>query len=356
MDNKVYTYFLGETTPKGFKTNFDKEICADDFYTYILKGGPGTGKSSLLKNVALNFCDVDNIDLYHCSGDPTCLDAIVLKKAKVIIVDGTAPHIFDASYPGAFQSIINLGDCWEKKILINNKTKIKQSTDECIIWQSRYKRYISALASLNSDIYSIAKLGILNEKLNGFIERFSKKYIPKNSSSNGNLSFKKISSLTKDGYSTLNIDNYSDVILLNDPYFACSDYFLQEITQICIERGYSVIVSECSLFLESTFEHLLIPELNLAFISTNFINDIKSNEINKINFLRFYDKDKIQGKKNRLDFSKKAALELKDEAVYSLRNAKKVHDHLETFYIEAMDFSKINHITSNLIEEISLKY
>ena len=44
-----HCYFLGSTSPDGFKTSFSDIINDDKFYTYILKGGPGTGKSTLMR-------------------------------------------------------------------------------------------------------------------------------------------------------------------------------------------------------------------------------------------------------------------------------------------------------------------
>lgn len=43
-------YFLGCSSPEGFHSFFG-ELCPahSGGYTYIIKGGPGTGKSSLMK-------------------------------------------------------------------------------------------------------------------------------------------------------------------------------------------------------------------------------------------------------------------------------------------------------------------
>ena len=46
------TFFLGSSGPSGFKTDFGKIINKPEYYTYILKGGPGTGKSTLMKKIA----------------------------------------------------------------------------------------------------------------------------------------------------------------------------------------------------------------------------------------------------------------------------------------------------------------
>ena len=89
------SYFLGGVTAGGFRTRFSEQIQQPGFYTYILKGGPGTGKSTLMKRVAAAF-DGEPISLYHCSSDESSLDAVVLEDRGVVIVDGTAPHVFEA--------------------------------------------------------------------------------------------------------------------------------------------------------------------------------------------------------------------------------------------------------------------
>ena len=53
MNTKVY--FLGGTSPTGFRSKFIEQIKKPGYYTYILKGGPGTGKSTLMKKVAEAF-------------------------------------------------------------------------------------------------------------------------------------------------------------------------------------------------------------------------------------------------------------------------------------------------------------
>ena len=57
------TFFLGSSGTSGFKTDFGKIINKPGYYTYILKGGPGTGKSTLMKKIA-------SLSLIHIS-EPT---------------------------------------------------------------------------------------------------------------------------------------------------------------------------------------------------------------------------------------------------------------------------------------------
>ena len=61
---------------------------------YILKGGPGCGKSSLMHRVAQRAEEAgESVEYIQCSGDPDSLDAILLPGRKTAIVDGTAPHV-----------------------------------------------------------------------------------------------------------------------------------------------------------------------------------------------------------------------------------------------------------------------
>ena len=45
-------YFLGAMTQNGFSTEFGKIMADKEYFTFILKGGAGTGKSSLMKKIA----------------------------------------------------------------------------------------------------------------------------------------------------------------------------------------------------------------------------------------------------------------------------------------------------------------
>ena len=87
-------YFLGANTPQGFVSRFDQLGSAEDGWRkFVIKGGPGTGKSSMMKRIAAEleqYCD--EIELVYCSSDIESLDALVVPGIKASIADGTAPH------------------------------------------------------------------------------------------------------------------------------------------------------------------------------------------------------------------------------------------------------------------------
>lgn len=52
-----------------------------------------------MKKIAGELSEIDEPELYYCSSDPDSLDAVVFRKIKAIIVDGTSPHVFEPDYP-----------------------------------------------------------------------------------------------------------------------------------------------------------------------------------------------------------------------------------------------------------------
>ena len=345
-------YFLGSFSPEGFKGSFGEEIKKSDFKTVILKGGAGTGKSSLMKKVSAHFKDKDEVVEFYCSSDPNSLDAVLLKSRKRIIVDGTSPHIFEPTFPGVKEKILNLGDCWDERKLCVSSDKIIDITKEHKKHMERTKRYVKALSSIFQDTYSIAYESILTSKLNGFVERLIKKLAVKKSNENGEISTRQLSALTPQGYKTLTdtLEGY-EVFLLKDSFFAGSDMILKALSDIFVSRGKDVFVSPLNIFDNTVYEHILIPQLKLAFVSSNPLTTLKLENVKVINVHRFYDKQFISQRKARLKLNKKACCDLTLEASRSMKTALKIHDELEKYYILAMDFDKVGKLCQKTIED-----
>ena len=86
-------FFLGATTPAGFKGYFEPLRREPGMQMLLIKSGPGCGKSTLMKRVAAAAEERGfQVEYIRCSGDPDSLDAILLPEKKTAIVDGTAPH------------------------------------------------------------------------------------------------------------------------------------------------------------------------------------------------------------------------------------------------------------------------
>lgn len=268
----------------------------------------------------------------------------------MICTERTSSHVFDATYPGVRQVLINLGSFWDSAALKDCQEEIIRLTDENASCHARCRRFLSAYSSLNADLYAIASGALNHVKLSQFAGRFVKRYFPKKPGT-GTIRRQKLSALTQYGYLTQPVEA-GQTFLLCDDLFAGADSLLQTLSDILTERGYDLSVSPANLVQGGYLEHIVIPDASIALLSSTCMNHLQIPEAKRINFGRFYDAQILRGKKQRLDFSKKAAAALKEEAVSSLVQAKKIHDQLEAGYINAMDFSKVEQVRETIQEEI----
>lgn len=94
-ESQPIQYFLGANAPSGFYSLYDQLLPPEQARSiFILKGGPGCGKSTLMRTVAKRAeAAGERVEYILCSGDPDSLDAIIFPSRKAAIVDGTAPHV-----------------------------------------------------------------------------------------------------------------------------------------------------------------------------------------------------------------------------------------------------------------------
>lgn len=350
---EISEYFLGANTPNGFFSIFDNLYQKDSkWFCYILKGGPGTGKSTLMKKISENFIKKgENQEIIRCSSDPNSLDAVILKKSKICIVDGTSPHILDSIYPGVCDEIINLGDFWNKKILEKFKDEIIKLYKENKNLHAKSKKYLSAFESAFRFTCKIIKENIDYEKLDLFCLKMVKEILKKTSTNFKKEKIRFLTSITPDGYimleKTIN-NNCKNSIIINDDYGIVGDYILKYIRKYALDLNFNIVSCLSPLNTEN-LEALIIKDIKTAiivknrFLSNEFIKKISINT-EKINTNRFLFVENISKQKNILNFNNKACKEFLNTSIYNLSLAKAIHDDIEKIYIKSMNYNKVNKI------------
>lgn len=351
------SFFLGANTPKGFYSLFNELYNPDDNWNmYIIKGGPGTGKSSIMKKIAKEAEKYNyTVERIPCSSDPLSLDGVIIPDLKIAIADGTSPHVINPVYPGVCEHIIDLGSCWDKNKLKNNNLKIKQTTKVNSDYHKQCIKFLKSAAVVDNEIKIITERYLKKDKAERFAKRFCNNYLIKTGNETGICKKRFLSAVTPIGI-TIQYDSLfsmcDKIITINDSTSLISGYINKLINENAEKNGIDRIICMCPLNPDEKIEHLIFPGLKLGIFTSNTYHPMIKKNGRNILSNRFIDETAANDYKNKVSFLNKAKLEMIGESVRCLEQAKATHDILESYYISAMDFSKVSAITENLINTI----
>lgn len=349
--------FLGANTPQGFVSFFDELYNPyDKSSAYIIKGGPGTGKSTLMKKVARE-CRQRGlaVEKVYCSSDPHSLDGIIVPELGISIADGTSPHTLEPKFPGACENIINTGAFWDKNKLREKGDEIRTLTLENSIHHRRSVKYLSAAGSIAEENIRITSAYIDTDKIDNFAFRFSMRELErKKNSQPGKRKKRFISALTPEGQVFLDKGIKalaSRIIAIDDEYSGASCVLADRIGEIAVKNGYDVIFCHCPLKPRMACEHIIIHEKNLALVTVRSAHKT-SLEFDRIIHAKRFLYEGVQEHMSYLRFNRRLIRELLNEAVSALKDAKATHDKLEKIYVDAMDFEALNNYLDELCKNI----
>lgn len=353
-DDKI-RYFLGANSPLGFYSLYDQLIDPKQANAiYILKGGPGCGKSSLMRRIGARAEELgEQVEYIHCSGDPDSLDGVVLHGAKTAIVDGTAPHVIEPRYPGVVESYVNLGDCYDRAAL----SKVRQEIMNCMVgYKDCYKRAyrcLDAAAEIAEDMRAILTTQSLEEKAAKRAHGILSREVRTQGNGTGQVVQRFLGAVTHQGHLTYytTADALCKRVYVLEDSYGLSHLMLTHLLTGMTHSGYDVIACP-SPMAPDRLEHLIVPELSLAFLSVTPGTVYHKRPYRRIRMDAMADPELIRRSKTRLRFSRKVSSALIDEAVESLAQAKAMHDDLEALYNPHVDFDRVYQIADELSKAI----
>lgn len=355
MEGKVRKLFPGGNTANGSYNFFNYMIPENVNRIFCLKGGPGVGKSSLMKKISKEFIENGyDVELHHCPSDPSSLDGIVIKELGVVLLDGTAPHIVDPKDPGAVDEIVNLGEYWNLEGLEKNKVEIVECGKDISSSFRRAYKFLKSAEPIYYDIEEKYKDSMDYGKVNSLTLEFINNLF-KNIKPNG--IYKKERHLFGTAITPVGHLDYTDSILseANKVYYIKGEIgtgrttFLKKVYTKAVELGLNVEVYHYPLIKEK-IETILIKDLGIGITCSNLFEGK-----NEIDLDSCINKEKLAPYEEEILVDKKVFDELINHAILNLKKAKSKHDVIEAYYVPNMKFNEIEELKNELIERI-LKY
>lgn len=257
--------YLGANTPEGFFSYF--EPFADYVRKlYIIKGGPGSGKSTMMKKIA-RFAEDSGVRTIwiYCSSDSDSLDGVFLPDHGIMYVDGTAPHVLEAKTPGAREELIDFGQCFDTSMLSAKLEQIQKENNVLFSHYSRCYKYLKAAKQVKNCMDS--QYRIENDILIKKAKNLASRTIPvRKNISLGHCFDVFMGSFTKNGQELRPLPPEYTVYPIYDPY-SNAGTILDCLVYNAIKNGYDVFSAHDPYDPSGTPMHLLIPELNCAFVT-----------------------------------------------------------------------------------------
>lgn len=351
--------FPGAVTSQGFYSFYHYMVQQNANHIFVLKGGPGVGKSTFMKKIGQTMLDVGyDIEYHCCSSDNGSIDGVVIPKIKVALLDGTSPHIVDPKNPGAVDEIVNLGEYWDESML-------KQSKKEILACNAKISDYFQRAyfalheAKIALDEWKYYTKSCQNwAKINLLTVQIEKEMFISAPKGQGNERHLFAWAHTPQGKTefidTLLNDTDTLYMLIGQPGSGKST-FLARIAEKASLYGFDIQYFHNTLD-PAKLDLVILPEQRTALV---------------INSEPYSYTPKFNGKIVTLDFAQSLNMsqlmencreELQDcqhrvnqhikRALKNSEKAKATHDLLETYYVPAMNFSEIDKKLNSILQRI----
>jgi hypothetical protein len=337
------TFFAGANTYEGFRGEYENLLSEDSFEKiYIIKGGSGTGKSTLIKKCKSRAAEAGcRVTTLLCSSDPKSLDGVIMKKGEkqIAIIDGTPPHTREPVYPGACGEIVNTGDFWDSSVLEKRKAEIAGYTKEKGKAYKTAYNYLSAAGNVFRLSQRLASHYIEKEKMESAVERIC--HALGKGTGSGRVFYRRTCAVSMRGAVRLtSLEGAKTVFGVLDRSYI-SPIFFACLKEKLTASGLDIFVSESPI---GGISEIYVPRHDVAFVPYR-----EEGEYTKvINMRRFADSQGLGEVKQKRIFASKCMSCVIDGALESLSLAREHHFALEEIYKDAMDFEGLDSLCDSL--------
>ena len=327
------TLFAAANSGRGFVSFYDRIFGREQIKRrYIIKGGPGTGKSSFMREVA-RYAEEQGmaVEYYRCSSDPDSLDGIVLDE-RIAMLDGTAPHAMEPELPGARDEIVNLGEFWDGERLAdyyNEIVALNALKSNC--YRKAY-RFLAAAMEVEQVNRELVRPAVKQEKLRGAVERLLRT-VP--DGDGFRLLPGLVDSIGMRG--SVRLDTYerqAKRLYVVEDHYGTGGLYLCRVIEEAERKGCALRVSYQPLLPELP-DAVYFCDSGVCFVLGNYG---EQDAVGRINMKRFVDPGALSAVKVEYRLNRRLIEALTESATEALTDAGRHHFALEQIYVSCMDF------------------
>lgn len=259
----------------------------------------------------------------------------------------------EPKYPGVVERYVNLGDCYDKGALWPLKQKIMDCMAGYKGCYQRAYRCLGAAAEIMEDQRATLLTDSLSQKLAKRAYGILSREIPRKKAERpGQVKQRFLGAITHKGPLCL----YDTVLAQCGRVYALTDNcglaheLLIHLLAGAVGGGYDTVACPDPMA-PDRLAHLLIPQLDLAFLTTS-AQSFPNKPYRHIRLDTAADGELLRRSRPRLRFAKKVSAALVEEAVDSLAQAKAMHDGLEAIYNPHVDFDLVEQTAQGIWREI----
>ena len=338
-------YFAASNSSMGFCSYYENVFSTDKYSRiYVVKGGSGTGKSFFMKYVAKVAEQRGFHVIYiYCSSDAESLDGIIIDEIGIAVLDGTAPHVYEARVLGAVEIMVDLGQFLDVGMLKRSRGVIEGILNEK---QSGFKRayeYLDAYHSLSKNMEALIRPCIKYEKMKKFLSRFEES-VESGCDREEHLLVRSIGMR-----GIFSFDTYykrAEIYYGINDYFDTAHFMMGEIYRTFRDKKVDLTVSNDAI-IPKRLNAIRVNKNGLTFeVANGGEND------RVINMKRFVDTDKLTKIRQEYRAISRVRDSVLDLALAEFEKIKKYHFILEEIYGSAMNFTAKEEFTREFCDKI----
>lgn len=354
-------YFAASNSSTGFRNYYD-DIFTDARVDrlYIIKGGPGTGKSHFMKVVAHRARGRGyHVTEYACSSDPASLDGLLLTKEgepALGFLDGTPPHPREPTLPGVKEELIHLGAFWNSGALAEKGEAVRRLSEAKSAAYRRAYAYLSACGSADEVAEQYMNLCVRKDRIQALADRLLRGQ-PKGSGSPPVPALRRAVGMT--GKVCLHTfereaELHGGTVVVLEDHYGIAYRVTRVLYEASLAASRGMYVSYDPIYAHK-IDGIYYPDNGLCILvgqGDSVASVGEGTPLRSIPLRRLADAEAMRALRGEIRHAAALREELTESALRELSMAAKYHFELESIYSKVMDFEAKEAFTESFCAEL----